>query len=226
MREVLEQGNMEINKSKHKDIKTLGLMGGSFDPIHKGHIALAKAAIEEKNLDLLIFMPVYIQPFKPEQPVTSGKDRFEMVKLASQGLDKAEVWDFELKQQGYSYTINTLRALRENFGPQVKIYFITGTDAFFNVELWRESEEVLKNYSFIVGKRPGEPAGKDINQYIKEISLKYGTDITTVQNKEIEISSTELRAVLQGKKGVLTLKDYLDPDVERYILEHGLYKTD
>ena len=198
----------------------VGIIGGTFDPIHFGHIYLAEAARDAAGLDKLIFMPARLQPFKTDEDVTDCMHRFRMTELAVSGIDRAEVSDYEIKQPELSYTINTLRAMKKSFDRETRIYFIIGTDAFLKIEKWKEPEELLADYSFVIGSRPGYK-DYELKKHILKMQKLYNADIIKIENKQVDISSTEIREKLAKCEDV---SEFLPEPVERYIKEHGLYK--
>ncbi len=198
----------------------LGIIGGTFDPIHYGHIYLAKEAMEAAKLDKLIFMPARLQPFKTGEKITESWHRLEMTRLAASDFPGAEVSDYEMKSSALSYTINTLRAIKESHPVDTQIYFIIGTDAFLKIELWKEPLELLTDYSYLVGSRPGYKES-ELDTLIYRLEMIYGADIKKIENRQIDISSTEIRERLS--KGE-SMSEYLPPSVERYIKEHDLYR--
>ena len=201
--------------------KKTGVFGGSFDPVHLGHLGLAKDAITEAGLDKVIFVPAKLQPFKLDKKVTPGEDRLAMLKLAIEGIDKLEVSEYELNKDSVSYTYLTLRAMKEMLGDDVQMYFITGTDSFIKIEDWKNSEELLRNFSYIVGSRP-EYKKDELKECIEKVRNKYGTEVIVINNTELDISSTEIRNRLEaGEKA----DDLIPAEVERYIRENGLYKN-
>ena len=198
----------------------LGIIGGTFDPIHYGHIYLAKEAKKALGLDKLIFMPARLQPFKTKEKITGSEHRLEMTKLAVSDIEGAEVSDYEMKSSALSYTINTLRAVKESHPKDTQIYFIIGTDAFLKIEYWKEPLELLTDYSYAVGSRPGYKES-ELTELILRLEMIYGADIVRIENRQIDISSTEIRAKLAKGEDV---SRYLPPKVERYIKEHELYR--
>lgn len=204
--------------------KKIGIFGGTFDPVHSGHMELARQAANELGLDKLILVPARLQPFKLDKKTASGSDRVEMLRLAVKEWhveDRFEVSDVELKRDGISYTIDTLRAFQALY-PEAEIYFIIGTDAFLMMDKWKSAEEICANYFVAVGMRPGcEENG--LSECIDRMKGVYNTKgIIRLHNAQVDISSTELR---DGTGPAADLPDSLIPDsVERYIKEHGLYK--
>lgn len=120
----------------------IGIFGGSFDPIHFGHIYLAMQAKDEAELDRIIFVPANLQPFKLDRKATDGRRRAEMIELSVQNYDGAIVSPYELNRDEISYTVNTLNHFRDEFGNSAEIYFITGTDAFLKIDTWKNADEI------------------------------------------------------------------------------------
>lgn len=199
----------------------IGVLGGTFDPVHLGHVMLGKAAIEEGGLSKLIVMPTYIQPFKQGKRVTDDEHRLAMARLAFEDVKCAEVSTFEIDRMRVSYTYDTLTALKKEY-PQEKLYFITGTDSFLIIDQWYKGIDLLENYGFIVSIRPGYRE-KELNDKIWEYQQNYHTDIFKLCTKMPDISSTQLRE--KTRKGE-SLAALVPEKVERYIIEHGLYQGD
>lgn len=202
-------------------MQKIGILGGTFDPVHYGHIYLAEQAVSECGLDLLLVIPAKIQPFKVDQPVTGESKRFEMAKLAFEGINKVKVSDLEFKREGVSYTIHTLREVQKQFGPNANIYFIVGTDAFLKVEIWREAEALLREFAFIVGMRPGYKEG-ELTAFIEKLKNRHNTVIQVIQNRQVFISSTEIKEKIASGE---SCEAFFPPEVERYINENGLYRN-
>lgn len=200
-------------------LKRIGVLGGTFDPIHNGHIGLAEDAKEQVGLEKVILIPARLQPFKLDKYVTDGVHRLEMAKLAAAGVSGLEVSDYELRRESISYTYKTLRAMAKQAGSQARIYFITGTDAFLKVSTWKHAEEMLKDYSFIVGSRPGY-RDSELDACIEDLKKVYNTDIVKIENRKRDISATEIRERLEDGSPLTGL---VPQAVERYIEKHGLY---
>ena len=128
-------------------MKRIGILGGSFDPVHIGHVALAHDALHQAGLDQVLLIPARLQPFKQNRTPASGEDRMEMLRLALEDEPAIAPDSYELEQEGVSYTYLTLRAMQERFGPDAKLYFITGADSVLMLESWMNSEELLTRYS-------------------------------------------------------------------------------
>ncbi|MEG0829010.1 MAG: nicotinate-nucleotide adenylyltransferase [Anaerovoracaceae bacterium] len=198
----------------------IGILGGTFDPIHNGHITLALAAKEKADLDQVLLVPAKLQPFKLGKKITDGSDRAAMIQLAIGGKEGLYVSDYELKDEGISFTYKTLRGMKKLYGGESEIYFISGTDAFLKIMTWKNAEEILNQYGLIVGARPGYK-DKELLDCIEEIRKVYNTNIIRVDEKMPDVSATEMRSCeASGKK----MDQFVTPEVERYIREHGLYK--
>ena len=191
----------------------IGLMGGSFDPVHFGHLVAAQDAIEQHNLDRLILVPAAQTPLKERETVTSGPDRLAMVKAAIDWDSRFEVSDFEVKRGGVSYTIDSARHFRKLF-PNDDLYWIIGGDQLPKLHRWREIEELAKIVQFIFLERPGHPpkAHPDIP----------GLRLHRCDGHLIEISSTELRERL--RKG-LSLDYFVPHSAIVYIKARQLYRS-
>jgi nicotinate-nucleotide adenylyltransferase len=135
----------------------LGLFGGSFDPVHLGHLLMAQAAIEELGLDRFFFIPTAQSPFKPENSHAPFADRLRLLRLALAGKTNCEVDEQEIKRGGVSYTIDTLRDYARRF-PQAQLFYLIGADNVANLLKWREANELARLAEFVAIPRPGEPA--------------------------------------------------------------------
>lgn len=196
----------------------IGILGGSFDPIHLGHKSLGEAAIKELNLKKLIVMPAKIQPFKKDKQVTPAHQRKLMAELAFIGNDKVDVSDYEIEKSEVSYTYDTLTYLKQYF-PDDQLYFILGTDSFIQIEKWYKGIELLENFSFAVSTRPGYRE-KELEDTIKKYKEKYSSEVVKIESNMPDISSTEIRQLIKDGKSVEHLIPY---SVERYIKENELY---
>lgn len=200
--------------------RKIGIFGGSFDPVHLGHIGLAEDAMKQAGLEKVVFIPARLQPFKLDKQLTSGYDRLEMLKLASDGMDGFEISSYEIDEEGISYSYLTMRAMQKKYGVSTKLYFITGTDAFLKIDNWKNAEELLTNYSYVIGTRPGYKQ-EELKDCIKRIHETYGTEIININNVQIDVSSTEIRDIISRGESTRGL---ISEEVERYIKENGLYK--
>ena len=194
------------------------IYGGTFDPIHKGHIALADHAVRECGIDKLIFMPAFISPFKQNRRTAPGKDRAAMIESIL-GYNKAFCLSrYELGKEGPSYTYDTVMHWKQILDG--KLSFILGFDSVIEIDTWYRGEEILKEVSLITARRPyaNDSDGWNKIQYYRE---KFGTETTVLEMAPVDASSTEVRMNVHAG---MPISDLVAPEVERYISEHDLYK--
>ncbi|MGN0659822.1 MAG: nicotinate (nicotinamide) nucleotide adenylyltransferase [Emergencia sp.] len=199
--------------------KRIGVLGGTFDPVHNGHVALGKAALQQGNLSRLIIMPAEVQPFKRDRETADDVHRLNMVRLAFEDIAAAEVSDYEMKNTDISYTYDTLMHLQKLY-PDDEIAFIMGTDAFLEVDTWYKGVELLETFSFLVSARPGYRES-ELEKKIESFRQRYGTSVEKLLMEMPDVSSTDIRSFCS--RG-LPLTGKVPEKVERYISEHGLYK--
>ena len=195
----------------------MGIIGGTFDPIHLAHIYIAEEAKKKLNLDKVIFMPAGIQPLKTDKKVTEASLRLEMVQKAIEGKIGFEVSDYEIKKEGKSYTYKTL----EHFYKEYKdLYFITGADCLLDIDKWKEIEKIFSLCKFVVFTRPGYNNNELVNKK-RFVEEKYNGDIILLEVPGIHISSTEIREKIINNEKV---DDILPAVVLDIIKEKGLYR--
>lgn len=200
-------------------MKKIGIIGGTFDPVHYGHLILAEQARVEAALDRVVFMPAMVQPFKLHTKTAEGDHRYAMLLEAVSGNPYFSVSRKELDSPDISYTIHTLKSLKEEMGEDAELYFIIGTDAFLSLEKWYSAEELLRNFSFVIGMRPGYKE-QELKEMISHVREMYGTRVAEINNSEVEISSSDIKNRIRTGKSI----KYLLPDgVESYIRNNGLY---
>ena len=201
-------------------MKKIGVLGGTFDPCHRGHINLAIDAKDQVGLDEVILMPAMIQPFKQHKEVTAAYHRVNMLREAVKDCKGLSVSTWEVDQKSISYTYNTLKSLKEIKGADVDIYFISGTDAFISIETWMHGEDMLRENKFIVGVRPGYRVD-ELDKAIEKAQNVYNTQVVKIDNRRFFISSTDIRQRLEHNQSI---SDLVTESVERYILANGLYR--
>jgi nicotinate-nucleotide adenylyltransferase len=203
-----------------KDGRRLGIMGGTFDPIHYGHLVAAETARDELGLDNVLFIPTGIPPHKINRQVTDANLRFAMVEMSIRNNKYFKVSRVEIEREGPTYTIDTLRILHALF-PEQELYFITGTDALRELLTWREPEEIIKLARIIGASRPGYES----HDILKSIYHKYPFTMDKISQLEIPalaISSTDIRSRVHKKRSIR----YLLPDeVRLFIKENKLYQN-
>ncbi len=187
----------------------IGILGGTFNPIHIGHLILAEEALFKLKLDKVIFVPAYMPPHKSVEGTAKPQDRLKMVKLAIEGNPAFEVSTFEIDSKTKSYSIDTLKEFRKVYGGGTELYFITGSDLLKDLFSWKNVNEIFKMSKFIIANRPGYPV-KDVPE-----------EAETVVITPIEVSSEDIRKRLNENRSIR----YLVPEkVRSYIIEHNLYK--
>ncbi len=197
-----------------------GIMGGSFDPIHYGHLMLAEQIRTQFHLDKVYFIPVGNAPHKKTGQMTDKLDRYEMTVLATKTNPGFSVSRIEIDSETVSYTINTIKKLREQIGEEDKLYFITGADAIIELETWRSFEELLGLCKFIAATRPGIDRSS-LEMKIEDLKQRYDADISITTVPALAISSTDIRERVRGDESIRYL---LPESVEHYIHDNGLYK--
>lgn len=200
-------------------MKKIGIIGGTFDPVHYGHLILAEQARVEAALDHVVFMPAMVQPFKLHAQIADGDHRYAMLLAAVSGNPYFSVSRKELDSQEISYTIKTLKNCKEEYGADTELYFIIGTDAFLSMEKWYAAEELLRGFSFVIGTRPGYKE-QELKLLLERVMIKYGTNVLEINNSEVQISSTDIKNRIRSGKSI----KYLLPEgVEDYIYNNKLY---
>ena len=208
-------------------MKQIGIMGGTFDPVHLGHLKIGRQAYTEYGLDLIWYMPSKTPPHKKDHRITAEKDRVEMLNIALRDCSWAEVSDFELiRTGGNTYTADTLRLLREQM-PDVEFSFIVGEDSIRDIEKWYKPEYVLRAVRILAAAREDETSpgdnGASLLPRINYLRDKYGARIDILHCPEFKASSADIRE--QIRRGEVQ-EDILPAGVYAYIREHGLYRED
>ena len=196
----------------------LGLMGGTFDPIHIGHLRVAEEMRLTLDLDAVLFIPTGNPVFKKDQQVTDARVRLEMCRRAVMGNPHFDVSDIEVEREGYTFTVDTLRTLRAHYPDNVKLFFIVGSDTASTVGKWRDVAEVAQLASLAVAAgRPGSAQADELHKSVLEAAP---FDLHIVQVSPLKVSSSELREALRSARPCR----YLIPEpIRSFIREHGLY---
>ncbi|MDZ4198112.1 MAG: nicotinate-nucleotide adenylyltransferase [Kiritimatiellia bacterium] len=200
----------------------IGILGGTFDPVHLGHLVLAQDALEKFNLDSVWFIPCREPSHKPDGPWASAEDRLAMLEAAIEGDPRFEVSRIELDRPGVSYTIDTIHALRE-WKPHVEWVFILGADTLPVLHTWKSINDLLSLCEFVTMDRPGF-AMDSIHPDDLHLPAAHAETLLARRavGHRIEVSSTEIRMRLAEGLEIR----YLVPDaVNMYIAEHRLYRT-
>ncbi|MEK7235959.1 MAG: nicotinate-nucleotide adenylyltransferase [Nitrospirota bacterium] len=227
--------------TQHSGTLRLGLLGGSFNPVHNGHLAIARQTREALGLDRILFIPTSHPPHKPNCSLAPAPDRYEMVRLAIASDQTLAISDVEIRRPGKSYSIDTVRLLQQEYGAQTQLFFLIGLDAFLDFPSWRDPVILLELCSFVVLSRPGlsfrslstvpllpsipYPSLADLDAgRISRIEAPIGTQrLTCLKLPPCAVSASDIRArIRQG----LPVANLLPPSVESYILQHHLYQED
>ncbi len=202
------------------------IFGGTFDPVHHGHLIVARALAELRGLDRICLVPASQSPHK-EGTFASAEHRLAMLKLATAGESLFEVSDIELRRTGRSYTYDTVAALRQQYGPAAELSVVIGADMLKDFPLWHRVQELLKLAKIIVVSRP--PWDKQIAAIIDKLSNHFSKDIlgqianSVVQTPLVDISSTEIRQRIRDGRSIR----YLVPDsVMTYMTDRKLYQPE
>lgn len=190
-------------------------MGGTFDPIHVGHIALAKHAVSELKLCKIIFIPAGNPQLKNNCPEATPIQRLDMVKLAIDNEEMFQASDIEIKREGPTFTYETLYQIRENLGEKISLWFIVGEDAFSEFDKWENYEKISKLAKICVVKRLGEnQEGEKFTNLIKENNVKF------IGGRTPQISSSQVKKIIKDK---IKVEKLLHPKVYSYIVKNNLY---
>lgn len=209
----------------------IGLLGGTFDPVHLGHLAVAETVLTRLQLDRMLFIPAARPPHKTDFSITSFSERVAMLKLALAPFQAYELCRLEEDRPGLSFSIDTLRELRQRFDGEARFFFITGFDAFAEINSWKEWDHLLELTAIVVIDRPSHDGG-NMAELVSRLfpgyregaagvwSAEQGENIYSLSMQPVSISSTEIRRRVQVGESVASL---VPSDVEEYIRDHGLY---
>lgn len=205
--------------NKQKRIKKLAIMGGTFDPIHMGHLVTAEEVRHEFQVDEVLFVPTGHPPHKSQINMTTCEHRYLMTVLATAANPYFKVSRIEMDREGVTYTIDTVKELKRIYGDEVQLYFITGADAVHKILEWKEPTELLQLCDFVAVTRPGYNK-EELMRKVKELNKQYKTNIHFLEVPALAISSSDIRRRLMEMKPI----KYLVPqEVENYIKKHDLY---
>lgn len=216
----------------------IGLLGGTFNPIHNAHLAIARQAREMLELDRVVMIPSGDPPHKPSNGLASAKDRYEMVRLALASDPYLAISDVEVRRSGKSYSIDTVRLLQQEFGNETRLHFLIGLDAFLEFATWREPETLLTLCSFVVLSRPGlsfqalstvpliprlpQASLMDLDQgRTVRLDVQIGLQsLICLRVPPSTVSASDIRGRIARGASTANL---LPPAVESYILQHHIY---
>jgi nicotinate-nucleotide adenylyltransferase len=190
----------------------LGLMGGTFNPIHIGHLKIASKVLDSFDLAKIIFIPSGNPPHKRAGDIIDAFHRLKMIESAINDDKRLEVSDIEIKRKGKSYTLDTIKQVKELYGRDTEIYFIAGADSALDLPNWKNPSEILSISHFVAVERPGFS--------LRELGANYQKKIIAVEGISINISSSDIRErIKQGR----SIKKLVPASVEKYIRRNGLY---
>jgi nicotinate-nucleotide adenylyltransferase len=199
-------------------IQRLGILGGTFDPVHHAHLVAAQEARHQLELDRVLFVPAGAPPHKPNRPLSAAHHRLQMLQLAVADQPHFAISRVDLDRPGPCYTVDTLALLRSEWGPAPTFFFIEGADSLADIPTWYQPQRLLDLCELIVVERPGVEL--DLPQLERQLP-GITSRIHWVQMPLLEISSTGLRARVRAGRPISYL---VPPAVEAYIREHGLYR--
>lgn len=196
-----------------------GVFGGTFNPVHKGHIMLAEYCMDSVGLDRIIMIPTAVPPHKISNNLASENDRLNMCKLACRGKENFFVSDIEIKRQGKSYTYETLTQLKEIY-PDDHLYTIMGADMFLTLDRWKNSEIIFEKSSIITIPRDEENK-HELENFYNKVLKAMGASSVILPNPVMSVSSTFIRKNLDNFN---LISDMLDKGVYDYIIKNNLYR--
>ena len=196
----------------------IGIYGGSFSPVHKGHVRAVKAFMEQMQLDFVYVIPTYVPPHKSTTGVVEAEHRFRMCELAFGDVDGVVVSDIEIKRGGKSYTVDTLRSL---WAPDRRLFLLMGTDMMLTLGNWYCADEIFRLcYPVYMRRESDDSLNEQIVAKISQYLNDYGKVVRRIVEAPIEISSTQIREMIRDGKDVSSL---VPEKVIEYIAEHSLY---
>ena len=204
--------------------ESIGVFGGSFDPVHVGHLAAAEEATRELGLERVILVPAGVPPHKPSGTCASAADRLAMLTLAIRGRPHLEVSEIEVLRTGPSYTVDTLRELGAELGNDARLHLLIGTDALRELHTWWSIGEMFRLAEPAVLERPGEPPAdwEALGRLLPDDIVRRARARVVPLRRGVEVASSEIRRRLAAGESVEGL---VPPEVERFIRERNLYLT-
>lgn len=197
-----------------------GIMGGTFNPIHNGHIEMALIAADVFGLDDIMLIPTGNPPHKKGEEILSKYERYELCLLSAAEYDNIFVSSIEIDREGLTYTIDTLKELEKSYGLRDDLYFIIGGDTVLQLESWKNFKEVFGRCKFIAFGRTGMDSSEIIEK-IEFLKSEYGADIGYITAEVMDIASRDLREMIRKNQPISGL---VPKRAEEYILRHNIYK--
>lgn len=200
-------------------MKKIGILGGTFDPFHNGHMSIGVESIREVGLDLLILLPANISPFKVNREMELEEHRINMLEKFISAHPHFKLSKIEIDTDTVSYTYDTMQRLHSIYKDD-KLYFICGSDALMTVDSWYKGKELLRSTAFIVANRPGFSLDS-LKSKIQHYQDVYGSEIFLLSNPPLNISSTDIKKKLKYGRSI---RDMVPKEIEKYIDEYSLYR--
>lgn len=197
----------------------IGILGGTFNPIHNGHILLGEYCRVQLNLDKLMLIPTYTPPHKSSNQLANEEHRIIMCNLATERYEYFDVSDIEIKRKGKSYTFETLNSLKEIY-PKDELYLIVGADMFLTLDKWKNPESIFENATIIAVPR-NESDKQDLNDYYENVIKKLRAQAVILENPVMQVSSTYIRDNIDNYE---LIKSLIDSNVYEYIVKNNLYR--
>jgi len=198
----------------------LGILGGTFNPIHNGHIQMANYAIKNYQLDDVFILPSGQPPHKNKIELINAYERYEMCLLAAMHYDNIMVESLEIERSGKTYTFDTLSQLRKQYDINSQIYYIVGGDTLLKLHSWKMAKEVFKMTTFIAFLRKGYN-NKEIITQSDLLKKEYNANILLDYSEILDVSSTEIRKKISQN---ISISNLVSKEVEQYIYEHKIYR--
>lgn len=200
--------------------KKIGILGGTFNPVHNGHLAIAKAAKKLFKLDKIVFVPSGLPPHKSSEGLLDKDERYKMVLIAIKNFPTFSASRIELDRKGYSYAVDTFIELKKKFGKTAKLYYIMGLDSINDILNWRKPLELFKMCQFVVATRPGTKI-RTFKRLVKFPPLKDNIDKIHLFELKKDISSSDIRKRIKNNESVTGM---LPKTAEKYIKDKKLYQ--
>ncbi len=215
--------NEKNNSADYTDLrpKRIGILGGTFNPIHMGHLIMAEEVCKHHHLSKVIFIPAYTPPHKYVDGLTDARHRYQMVKEAINENNKFEISDLEIRREGKSYTIDTVHEILGHYGEECEVFLIIGADSLNELELWKDIKKLSQLCHFVIINRPGfsTDASPRLAELIGDVNI-LDIEKLRIEIEPVGISSTDIRRRINDGIGI---KGLVPECVEAYIKEYGLY---
>ena len=197
----------------------IGILGGTFHPIHNGHIALGQYCLDKKLVREVWFIPTGVSYLKAGQKMLSGEERLRLTNLAIDGRPNMRALDLEIRRPGNTYTVETLRELKKLW-PEHEFFYIIGADCLFSMEAWYQAEEIFRLCTLLVARRDGKSRG-EMRRKARDLKDRFQAKIHLLEFQEMEISSTLIRERIKNGKSI---RDLIPEKLAKEIKKYGYFK--